>query len=357
MKLDNRMIAMIKKLETAGYSAYLCGESIWKHLLGQKLEEYKMVTSAPPFFLEKEIKEGWLEVLFEMDQLTYISSCAFQLDTLLYHPRYGIIDESFVLEDVEKKVLKINEKKKGVIAEEDILRGFIYHIKGFLTADSRLEKLFLSTEIKKITHGMQKYIHSLLLFSLPGTVLSNYPKLFCQFIQITPIKIALLDCTRNDIVLRLTAFLLDENIKRATCILEKLNYSSAIRESVVQLLQFHSYPLSRKNINRFFEKFESKNISYWLSFNRAKAVYYNQLEKIFELDELEKWIQAYRDRKEDFLKKDLSIKEEDLLELGYKKEEIPRIFDALLALVRKDEIKNSYEELRRKALTFRQENE
>ncbi|MDE7264475.1 MAG: hypothetical protein K2N64_07425 [Anaeroplasmataceae bacterium] len=356
MKVDNQIIKIIKTLEEAGYSAYICGEAVWKHILGMIVEEYRMITSAPPFFLQEYTNMKHLKILFTMDKSSYLESCAFQADQLFYHPKYGILDAEHILGDIEKRILRINERKKEKIEEQDLLRGLVYHIKDSMQLDFKVEKLLLGTALSSLTEEMQKDIKSLLLADFPGHIFLKYSYLFSKYISISSLGGAILDFTTNDIRLRLTGLLLEAGEDKAIYFMEKLKFSNEIKDSVLHLLAFHNYPLSKRNIKSFLKKFKVKDIKLWFSINRAKALVKNQIQSIYDLDDLEKEIKHLIEIKEDMTENDLMLEKETLVELGYSLEEVAKIMKELLSLVKAKKVENSYEALLNKVLSFRQEN-
>ncbi|MDE6241540.1 MAG: hypothetical protein K2M08_03845 [Anaeroplasmataceae bacterium] len=358
MNVEGYVLKYIEEIEKQRYDAYLVGTTVLQHILGRPIEEYDMITSAPLFSLSKKQKEEEnivhiqehkkrIRIFFLTSKETYYKECCYKVDTLLYHPKHGIIDEKQGLDDIERKRISVldynNLKGKPIF----LLEALFYHVKFGFHFEQKLANYlanfhgdFHST--KKIEIG--KYLTAFLTLETPGKLFWKYKNIFSKFFPINDFQMKCLDYTKNTLILRLVLLWKNQDIILAEKFLREYGFSKEVRVRILQLLDCQEYLFTEETLKNFLN-FQKEDIGILFSIKRAEHCALNQIAEIPFLDALEKKCYILLEKQQALMFRDLEIKAADLEQLGYQAHQIPKVLEYLLMLVKNNQIQNSYEDL------------
>ena len=391
MPLPAYIKSVIRKLNDAGYEAYVVGGAVRSWLLGTEIHDYDITSNALPNEIKKVfedhrtidtgIRHGTVTVLdrnnpIEIttyrtetgytdhrhpDAVSFTRSleedCArrdFTINALCYHPKEGIIDffggcqdlQNFLIRAVGEPAVRFDEDALRILRAIRFAAQLGFHIED-ATRSALAEKAetlrFVSQE--RITAELTKTlaapyakgileeyrgVFELLIPELQEYSDSQYSSM-CAMISRCP----------GDVNLR-TAVLLDglHDVSRSDEILRRLKYSNSDRYAVTNYLETADLPLEtridmRKALNRL-----SVPVPSFLSFRCAK-------DPSLDRSALEALYKVIRKDGDCYTLKQLEVTGKDLKEIGLKGSSISMSMNALLTAVMEDVIPNTREDLMR----------
>lgn len=370
MKIEGYVVKIIKKIEKEGYQAYFVGASVLKHILGKPVEEYDIITSAPFFSLSKAQKEyeGKVHLLeyskpihisFLLSKEDFYKKCCYRIDTILYHHKHGIIDDYHGLDDIEKKKLTVFSWKNLESNPLFLLDALEKKASLNFSFDNKL-KNYISSYQKGFPKVLDKriglYLTRFFLFEQPGKFFMEFEHIFSFFFPICTFRMKVLDYTINNLILRLASIWNDEDLLECEEFLKRYSFPKEIRVEVITILEGKKFIKDENQLEGLIHIVEEESIKLVFSLIRAESLASDQFFKIPILDGLEKKTLALKEYPILSLK-DLDISIKDLEDLGYRKDQIPIVLNALFQLVRKRRIENRRKQLQNAATTFLQKND
>ena len=391
MPLPAYIKSAIRKLNDAGYEAYVVGGAVRSWLLGTEIHDYDITSNALPAEIKKVfaenrtidtgIRHGTVTVLdrnnpIEIttyrteteytdhrhpDTVTFTRSLAedcarrdFTINALCYHPKEGIIDfyggyqdlQNFLIRAVGDPAVRFDEDALRILRAIRFAAQLGFHIEE-ATRSALAEKAetlrFVSQE--RITAELTKtlaapYAKSILeeyrsVFELLIPELQEYSdsqySTMCAMISRCP----------GEVNLRTAVILYGlHDVSRSDEILRRLKYSNNDRYAVTNYLETADLPLEtridmRKALNRLIVPVPS-----FLSFRCAK-------DPSLDRSALEAMYKAIRKDGDCYTLKQLEVTGKDLKEVGLKGSSISMSMNALLSAVMEDVIPNTREDLMR----------
>ena len=391
MPLPAYIKSAIRKLNDAGYEAYVVGGAVRSWLLGTEIHDYDIPSNALPAEIKKVfaenrtidtgIRHGTVTVLdrnnpIEIttyrteteytdhrhpDTVTFTRSLAedcarrdFTINALCYHPKEGIIDfyggyqdlQNFLIRAVGDPAVRFDEDALRILRAIRFAAQLGFHIEE-ATRSALAEKAetlrFVSQE--RITAELTKtlaapYAKSILeeyrsVFELLIPELQEYSdsqySTMCAMISRCP----------GEVNLRTAVILYGlHDVSRSDEILRRLKYSNNDRYAVTNYLETADLPLEtridmRKALNRLIVPVPS-----FLSFRCAK-------DPSLDRSALEALYKAIRKDGDCYTLKQLEVTGKDLKEVGLKGSSISMSMNALLSAVMEDVIPNTREDLMR----------
>ena len=391
MPLPAYIKSAIRKLNDAGYEAYVVGGAVRSWLLGTEIHDYDITSNALPAEIKKVfaenrtidtgIRHGTVTVLdrnnpIEIttyrteteytdhrhpDTVTFTRSLAedcarrdFTINALCYHPKEGIIDfyggyqdlQNFLIRAVGDPAVRFDEDALRILRAIRFAAQLGFHIEE-ATRSALAEKAetlrFVSQE--RITAELTKtlaapYAKSILeeyrsVFELLIPELQEYSdsqySTMCAMISRCP----------GEVNLRTAVILYGlHDVSRSDEILRRLKYSNNDRYAVTNYLETADLPLEtridmRKALNRLIVPVPS-----FLSFRCAK-------DPSLDRSALEALYKAIRKDGDCYTLKQLEVTGKDLKEVGLKGSSISMSMNALLSAVMEDVIPNTREDLMR----------
>lgn len=359
MNLEGYIIDIIKRIEEKGYTAYIVGTSVFLYILGRPIEEYDIITSAPLFSLSKKEKKEdnvlhipeygkKVHISFSLNKEEYYKHCCFNIDTLLYHYKHGIIDERHALDDIEKKKIKILNKTILKQHQENIFKAVLYAASYDFKFDKHLEDYlsnytFDSSNAKKNEIG--KYLIRILVLSEPGKTISKHKNIFSNFFKVTDSLMKILDYSKNDPILRLLILCKDSDIIKAEKFLREYAFPKEVKSVALHLLEIQDNLPSINHLEKFISKITKEEARILFSIERSYYLAANQISMIKKLDSLENKMKSLYERHLNLSIKDLKIKRYDLEQIGFKDEQISKALEYLFEQVKNFQIDNKHEKL------------
>ncbi len=326
----------------------------------------------------------------------------FTIDSLAYSLKEGIIDYYNGVDDLNNKTIRINGDNNSRFIEDPvrILRAIRLsatldfdiepRTKNYILNDANLLK---NVSVERIQYEFTK----LLLSSNPSNYIREYFSALTVFMpELEPLKgfdqnnphhiydclehtLKVLDNVDVNIILRLSAlfhdtgkpysYTIDKNnighfyghykisAEITLKILRRLKYSNDIIDRVINLINFHDYPLSltKKSVRKLLNRFGPKDINNLLALKKADTLgqspdYWGRLK---EIEEVGKIIDEIIGENDCFSLKDLKINGNDLMLLGITDgKTIGYILNQLLDLVIEEKLENNRELLLKMANTL-----
>lgn len=322
------------------------------------------------------------EVYFTKSLEEDIARRDFTINSLAYNPKEGLVDFVGGVEDINNRVIKaVGDPDKRL--QEDplrIMRGLRFASKLGFDIENKTESAIFKNKglLKNVSaERLQVEFNGLLMGKNSKEVLTKYSSVISEFIpEIKPMigfdqknprhlydvwehSAAVVENAENDVVHKLAAvfhdsgkpatftiddkrvghFLghADESVKIAERALVNLKYTNKIKNRVLNLVEDHDFQISTKKYKiakriyevgpeRFFDMLEFKKAD-----DKSKDLNYsNTLEKY---DKVEQVAKAYLADQPILKRKDLAIKPEDIVGLGFKGKEIGETLDKLALLV------------------------
>lgn len=319
----------------------------------------------------------------------------FSINSLAYNPKEGIIDPYNGIYDLANKTLRTLRDANIVFKEDPIrlLRAIRFHATRGLKPDTNtynsiLENAYLLDSVSK--ERIQNEIDPIMLTSKPSYYIREYlPVYFVLFpylkdcykfdqkrkewhnLDVLEHILKVLDSTKRDKVLRYAAlfhdiakpkcFTIDEkglghfynhakkSEEYATDILIKYCYNHKFIERVSKLVLYHDYQImdNDKSVLKFLYTFGLDDLDLFFGLKRADIL--GQTEKkyyrLYEIDSITKRAKDLIDQNKIITLKNLKIKGNDLLDLGYDDKDIGRALEIILFKVIKKELKNDKDKL------------
>ena len=381
----------IRRLNDAGFEAYVVGGAVRSWLLGTEIHDFDITSNALPAEIKEVfsdyrtidtgIRHGTVTVLDHKnpievttyrtengysdhrhpDEVHFTRSlqedCArrdFTINALCYHPKEGIRDffggrqdlQNFLIRAVGEPAVRFDEDALRILRAIRFAAQLGFHIED-VTREAMLEKAetlrFVSQE--RITSEFTRTIAA----PYAKSVLAEYRMIFELLI---PELQEYSDSTWNEMCMMMsrcpgdvnlrTAVLLDSlhDVARSDEILRRLKYSNSDRYAVTNYLSVSDMPLSnrvemRKAMNRL-----TVPVSSFLYFRCAKDPSLNR-------EELEALCTSIRRSGDCYTLKQLEVTGKDLKEIGLKGSRISMSMNALLNAVMEDKIPNTREDLMR----------
>lgn len=319
----------------------------------------------------------------------------FTINSLLYHPVRGWKDYLGSIKDIDNKIIRSVGNPYDMIKNDPlrILRAIRFEAVLNYKIDDKLKKAMFEYKylLKNIaSERIKDELSKILLVDVPSIYIREYLDIFEEVIPgISKLKdfkqynkyhsydvlehtLKVLDHTNNNIILRLSAlfhdfekpscFTLDESgvghfyghdelsARYADNILRKLHYPLKDVDRIVNIITYHDYRLvnDEKKLLKFIAKFGLDDIDLLFGLKRADVLGQNleYIDRIYELDEIEKKINYLIESKKFITKELLNIKALDLIEIGYPKNKIlSNTLNILLEKVRNNELPNEKEVL------------
>ncbi len=317
----------------------------------------------------------------------------FTINTLLYHPIRGWKDYLNAKHDIDKKILKSVGNPINMIKNDPlrILRAIRFEaILKYKIDNKLLEAMFENKHLLKniASERINDELTKILLVDTPSIYIRKYIDIFDIVIpgliklkgfnqhnkyhvyDVLEHTLKVLDTTTAILELRLAAlfhdfekpscFTIDDNNVghfyghdekssiTADLILKQLHYPYKLIDKVVKLIYYHDYKLvnDEKKLLKFISKFGIEDIDLLMGLKRADVLGQNLefIDRIYELDEIEKKIYYLIDSKKFITKELLNIKGSDLIEIGYPQNKtISTVLNLLLEKVRNNELENDKE--------------
>ena len=391
MPLPAYIKSVIRKLNDAGFEAYVVGGAVRSWLLGTEVHDYDITSNALPAEIKQifagsrtidtGIRHGTVTVLdrgnpIEIttyrtedgytdhrhpDRVQFTSSleedCArrdFTINALCYHPKEGIIDffggfqdlQNFVIRAVGDPAVRFEEDALRILRAVRFAAQLGFHIEE-ATRDA------LNAKAETLRYVSQERITAELAKTLAAPyakgILEEYRNLFELLIPELQeysdsqysAMCAMIPRTPGDVNLR-TAVVLDglHDVSRSDEILRRLKYSNNDRYAVTNYLETEDLPLEtridmRKAMSRLIVPVPS-----FLSFRCAK-------DPALDRSALEALYKAIRKDGDCYTLKQLEVTGRDLKEIGLKGSSISISMNALLTAVMEDVIPNTREDLMR----------
>ena len=320
----------------------------------------------------------------------------FTINTLLYHPNRGWTDYLNAKFDIDNKIIRSVSEPNKMIRNDPlrILRAIRFEAQLGYKIDSSLKNAMLSNQHLLLTVANERIkdeLSKILMVDIPSNYFREYIEIFDKILpglyQMKDCKqhnkyhiydvfehtLKVIDYTRPILVLRLAAlfhdfekpkcFFMDDNkvghfyghdkesANTAKSILKKLHFPYKDIDRVVNLILYHDYRLSldEKKLIKFLGKFGLKDLDLLFALKRADVLAQNHeyIDRIYELDEIEKMIYNLIESKKFITKELLNIKALDLIDMGYPLDKtISTTLNILLQLVRENKLENKEEVLK-----------
>ena len=391
MPLPVYIRSIIRRLNEAGFEAYVVGGAVRSWLLGTEIHDYDITTSALPAEIKEVfrdfktidtgIRHGTVTVLDHRnpvevttyrtenaytdhrhpDTVAFTKSlkedCArrdFTINALCYHPKEGIIDffggvqdlQNFLIRAVGEPEVRFEEDALRILRAVRFAAQLGFHVEE-ATHTALLEKMdtlrYVSQE--RITSELVRTIAA----PYAKSVLEEYRALFTLLIpelqEYSDAQWADM-CARmprcpGDACLR-TAVLLDglNDVSRSDEILRRLKYSNTDRYAVTNYLEVSGMPVETRIDMRKVMSRLTVPVSSFLRFMCAK-------DTSLDLEQLEATVRAIRKDGDCYTLKQLEVTGRDLSDLGLRGNRISMSMNTLLHAVMEDRIPNTKEDLMR----------
>ncbi|RIA78300.1 tRNA nucleotidyltransferase (CCA-adding enzyme) [Anaeroplasma bactoclasticum] len=415
-EINPNILYAISLLESHGYQAYLVGGAVRDFLLDLEVSDYDIATNATldqaievfkefkcKKYISKNITIGVKlnHTYFELSSFKGstieedLSNRDFTVNSMAYHPKYGLIDPYHGLSDLVSKRLKTVKDIEEVFTYDPnrILRAIRFHATRGLIPTLELKMginkySYLLNEIKSERVG--KEIDPILLTETPSFYIREYISVFSTLfpelgkcidfdqkcpkwhnLDVLSHILKVLDSTKCDLTLRYAAFFHDiakpmsyflddkgvghfyghaiKSEEYARVMLEKYTYNHHFIDRVCHLIYYHDYPIedTDKSVLDFLYKFGIKDLDLYLGLKRADILgqnpdLYYRLDKI---DSIQERIKRLLEEERIITYKNLKINGDILQGLGYEAEEIGKALRIILNKVIKRELKNDEKKL------------
>ncbi len=318
----------------------------------------------------------------------------FTMNALAYNPRLGVVDLVGGKADIENGIIRCVGQPDRRFQEDGlrILRGLrfasVYGMRmeaATAAAIHRNEDLLQNIAAERIQAELTK----LLCGKGAGAILRDYADVIAVSIpELAPLfgfeqhnphhdkdvwehTIAVVDSIRPEPVLRWAALLHDagkpscfamgddglghfyghaaQSTSIADSILSRLRFDHASRERIVRLVRYHDMPITadRKQIKRLLSKHGEEAARQLIALHRADACGQSALcaSRLAMFDEAAGLIDELLAEESCFSLKDLSIKGDDVMALGFRGKEVGKALQACLDAVLDERVHNDRDEL------------
>lgn len=342
MKLPNAITRILKLFEENGYEAYIVKEAVYCYLLGLDIEEYEMITSAPPFSLKKEELPKNLQIHYQTTKSSYYKTCDLTIMTILYKPNQ-IIDDFHVLKDLEEKRLIPFSKE---ISLETLIISLYLGAKYNFSFHPFLEQKFIHPKIYSINIHIGCIFLKFIQEEKASLFFRKYQAFFSSLLPISSFGIEVFSYINASLEIKLSGLCIDWNPLKVEEFFKSLGVSEALSQEVqrtLSLLKISSIDgLTEEDMNR------------WFILKRAIALASKNIKEAMELDQLAEL--QKKKRRNEIKIEELAIDLVDLEEMGYTKQQGLIILRELLLRVNQSEILNTHEVLLAKAYQYKQWN-
>lgn len=328
----------------------------------------------------------------------------FTINAIAYNNKKGFIDPFNGRVDITRKIIRAVDNPDKIIAYDPIriLRAIRFSaIKGFKIADDLKIALIKNKDLLNTIkfERIQKEINPVLLIEKPSLYIREYKEIFFiifdglektykfnqyndyHHLDVFEHTLLVLDSTKNILPLRLAALFHD--IGKPLCFtidnkgighfyghpeksaeianenLLKLCYNHDLIKIVYKVIYYHDYYLinDEKILLKFLYKFGTNHLDIYFGLKRADVLGQNPkyIDRIVLLDDIANSIKKIIDENKIITFKNLAIKGNDLVELGYEGHKIQIALDYLLKAVIEKRIKNNKEKLIELALKIKNE--
>ncbi|MDE6584491.1 MAG: hypothetical protein K2K15_03725 [Anaeroplasmataceae bacterium] len=342
MKLPNAITRILKLFEENGYEAYIVKEAVYCYLLGLDIEEYEMITSAPPFSLKKEELPKNLQIHYQMTKSSYYKTCDLTTMTILYKP-HQIIDDFHALKDLEEKRLIPFSKE---ISLETLIMALYLGAKYDFSFHPFLEHEFIQPKAYSKNMHSGCILLKLIQEEKASLFFRKYQAFFSSFFPISSFGIEVFSYINASLELKLSGLCVDWNLLKVEEVFKSLGVSEPLSQEVQRTLSLlkisHIEALSEEDMTR------------WFILKRALALANKNIKDAMKLEQLAE-VQKKKRRNEIKIE-ELAIDLVDLEEMGYTKQQGRIVLRELLIRVNQSEIPNTYEVLLAKAYQYKQWN-
>lgn len=341
MKLPISITRILKQFEENGYEAYIVKEAVYCYLLGLDIEEYEMITSAPPFSFPMEELPKNLHIHYQMTKASYYKICDLTIETILYH--HKIVDDFHALKDLEeKRLIPLSQKISLKTLLMSLYLGTKYDFSFHPFLEHLLTHPLLYSKSVHISGTLLKFIQEDKSFFY----LKKYQAFFTTFFPISSFGIEVFSFMNTSLELKLSALCIDWNSFMVEETFKKLGVSDALSQKVQN-------KLSLLNTNPI-DDLNEEDITSWFILKRAVALASKNIKEVGRLDQLE--VLQKKKRRNEIRIEELAIDLVDLEEMGYTKQQGQIVLKDLLFRVNQSEIPNTHEVLLAKAYQYKQWN-
>ncbi|MDE6660595.1 MAG: hypothetical protein K2J93_02075, partial [Anaeroplasmataceae bacterium] len=274
--------------------------------------------------------------------------------------RHGILDEMHALNDMEKKIIKIQSLNALKKKESDLFKAIFYTAAYDFKLDPYLEKYITTTTFdftKLEKKEVEKHLTKLLTLPTPGKTIFKYKNIFTNLFIVSENGTKILDYTKNDLSLRLFVLWQGSDIVLAEKFLREYGFSKIVKSRVLHILELQNIELSLNHMKDIISKLSKEEVQTLFAYKRASCLAFHQISEIKQIDILEAQMNSFYDKHYNIKIEHLKIKSNDLKQLGYNDMQIPQVLDYLLELVRNFQIDNKEDSLIEAARTLFKENE
>lgn len=344
-----------------------------------------------------------LDVCFlEEDLIAHLKKRDFTINTILYHPTKGYIDWLGGRMDLVNQQIRPADTAEVVLDRDPIriLRAIRFQAELNFSLDPVLKEVLFLKKDRLLTvskERIQQELNRILLSEKPSGVLKEFLPVFATFLppldqtldfpQENPYHsysvldhiLKVVDATPPQLVLRLAALFHDIekpacyskdekgiahfyghdrlSSQTAFCRLTDLRYPKRIISSVVRLIAYHDdRPASDDlSLRTFLYRFGTKDLDLLFLLKKADIIGQNPAlqYRLCSLVEIHRRLRHFIETKQYVTKKDLAIKGEDLLRLGFCGKAIGQLLEELRKKVCLNELSNQKEVLWQEAKTYK----
>jgi len=400
MLIHDGALKALRILKLNSFEAYIVGGAVRDHFLGLQSQDIDIVTNAKLHEIENifsdykivKYKKGhtygvvinnmFVEIsTFDGDNIYEdLMNRDFTINAIAYSLDNGFVDPFNGIEAIEDKILKSPKAFDEMIAHDPlrILRAIRFSISLDMKISEELKEAlnknaYLLEQVNK--QRFTKDLNIILESSKPSVYIRDYFEVFAQIfkplrecynfqqhsnwhhLDVLEHTLAVLDYTKPNLVLRLTAllhdimkpsaFTLDSNgighfynhhilsKDYAIQILSKLSYSNEVINRVARLIYYHdrSMSLKKASLLKFLNKVGDKDLDLYFDLRRADITGQNPslIYRLNDIDKIEKIINEYIKNKEPYKLANLKIDGNHLLSMGYTQERIKIILEDVLS--------------------------
>ena len=370
--IDNNIILAIKMLHDNGYDAYIVGGAVRDLILDLPIADYDIVTNASlniakEIFIKYNPKlysnnitlgVGINHTFFELSSYKGntleedLLNRDFSINSIAYDIDKGLIDPYNGIYDLSKKIIKTIKDPKIVIEEDPIriLRALRFMEEKKFNIDSKLnlainKYAYLLKNVKN--ERINKELNAILLSRCPSYYFINYKNVFMTLFDKYDIEnITIIDNIKSSLVFRLTALgYLFKDISYTKFILEKYAYKNSVINQIIHILEYIDYQLfpNEDNILEFLFKFKLEDLDLYFGLRRAILLANNM--EIYEMDLIASIARKLILENKIITNANLRIHKKDLINLGYKEEDIDKVLLIILKKVINKELVNDRDKL------------
>ena len=391
-------IQIIKTLENAGYTAYIAGGAVRDMLMGKTPNDYDIATSAKPEVvcslfprcIKTGIRHGTVTVLMNSaayevttyrtesgytdnrrpDSVVFVTDINddlmrrdFTVNAMAYHYEKGIIDPFCGREDIKARIMRC----VGNPAErfsEDALRmlrcvRFASVLNFKIDPDTFNAIIKLSGSIKNISAERIKQELDKLLTADNASIAELYSsgllkQILPEIVIKSPAQAKIIEdrvkSVSKSVAARWAAFLWDV-ADDAPIITNRLKFSNALKREVLGVLKYklNSVPVTKKDVKQLLNKTELAFYT-WLELKKAEKreneqIISDQMLSDRTVSLAKNLAQDIEKNGEPYLIRHLKVSGSDVLNAGFKPQDVKKVLEMLLDAVMDNPQKNSFPEL------------